>query len=407
MNKDNNCFIGLLSSFINGQEPKMQEKPNWEQVYKLAKIHDASRILYLMINKLQEEYKPSQEILNRIKKEVFSTALVSEVQKKRAEVIINVLNEAQIPHIFVKGFVVKNYYPIKEMRTMGDIDILIKPQDREKAHNLFLDLGYIPGYILGEVWDYTKGPVHIEVHTKLVYHNLTNGIDYVQYFSDVWEHVIQGSRPYTFELKMEYHYLYLMEHIAKHFDGRGCGIRMIMDIAVLHNYFKGSLDWRYINTELEKLNLGLFSKNIFLLCSKWFGISFDFPLSNMDDELYNNLCQYILSGGTYGFNERNQLAYKIRNEYSDIYMGDKKLIKMIIGLRYAVKRFFPDYKSMTDLDYCSFVRNRPLLLPIAWIYRFLYCALFRSRKSLNTLKDIVGVGKENEKQSKLMSRSGL
>ena len=34
----------------------------------------------------------------------------------------------------IKGFVIKNYYPSAEMRTMGDIDILIRPAEYKKIH---------------------------------------------------------------------------------------------------------------------------------------------------------------------------------------------------------------------------------------------------------------------------------
>lgn len=42
---------------------------------------------------------------------------------------------AQCPYITFKGAILREYYPVPESRAMGDIDVLIKAEDRDKIKN--------------------------------------------------------------------------------------------------------------------------------------------------------------------------------------------------------------------------------------------------------------------------------
>lgn len=396
MDNSTKYFIDLLSSFLCKHEPIQKDNIEWNEIMKFARIHNVSGMIYLAANKLPCDYSPSTDIKKMLEKDFLVTALRAESRDNGMEALIDALNEAKIPHVLIKGYVVKNYYPVKEMRTMGDIDFLIRPQDRAKSHELLQSIGFITGEAEDEVWHYSNNAVNLEVHTQIMYHNMHNGTDYVKYFSDAWEHTIPTSRPYTFELTVEYHFLYVMVHLAKHFDGKGCGIRMIMDIAVFLNFFKGKLDWAYINREIENLNLVLFSKNIYILCKRWFGLSFDFKLPEMEENFYEDLSDYILSAGTFGFYERDSSARVIRTE---LYQGNseaKKTNKKIALIKIYISRLFPGYKEMCNGSHYKFLSGRPILLPIAWIYRFFRLA-----------KDVGESNKEAEKQYEVISKLGL
>jgi hypothetical protein len=403
---DNNTtyFISLLSAFINGRGPRKEGEFSWEQVYKLSRIHFVSGMLYLMVKKLKEESRPDKVLLDKMKNDFNSTLVKSVTQDEEMELIIEKLNGYKIPHVFMKGFVVKNYYPVKEMRTMGDIDFLIKPEDREKTHTLMLELGYEVGNTNeSQHWDYTLGTVHIEIHTQIMYHNITNGVDYVSYFSDIWSHVRRKSKGYTYELTEEYHFLFLLVHMAKHFDGSGCGIRMIMDIAMYLIYFKDKLHWDVINGEIEKLDLVLFSKNIFILCNRWFGVELPEELPKMDESFYKDLSHYILSAGTFGFYQRNIFVSTIRKEYKN----DKGDLTVLALLRAYIKICFPSYENMSNNKRYSFLKNQPFLLPVAWIHRACRSISVKSKSSFAMLFNLAKGKEESKVQYEIISKLGL
>jgi hypothetical protein len=407
MDNNRKYFISILSSFINKQKPEAELGVNWEEIYKLAKTHSVSGMVYLMAKELQSEYRPDAELFKRMKKDFVSTAMLSAAQESEMDNIIKALKEAEIPHVLMKGYVMRNYYPAKEMRTMDDIDILIKPEDRERSHKLFQELGYTPGLIYGEVWDYTKGTVHLEIHTKIMSRNMHNGIDYVGYFSDAWNHAVPTPEAYTFEFDKVYHFLFLMVHMAKHFKGSGCGMPMIMDIAVYLQYFKESLNWKQVEKELEKLNLTVFSTNIYILCSLWFGTSFNFKLPVMVEGFYRDLSDYILSAGTFGLHERDLHARSLRNEYLESRAEDKGLTHCVALVNVCRKKLFPEYEVMVNSKYNSIIRNRPFMLPVGWLYRLIEYVLKKPEKYYRVLYSIIKGRKESQKQYEMISKLGL
>ena len=52
------------------------------------------------------------------------------------------LTSQGIAHMPVKGYYLRKLYPLPELRTFGDIDVLIHSADREKTDRLMNSLGY-------------------------------------------------------------------------------------------------------------------------------------------------------------------------------------------------------------------------------------------------------------------------
>ena len=57
--------------------------------------------------------------------------------------MVQALDQAGVEHILMKGYVLREYYPVPELRTFGDIGIVIHPRDR--VHQLMLSMGYGAG----------------------------------------------------------------------------------------------------------------------------------------------------------------------------------------------------------------------------------------------------------------------
>lgn len=60
--------------------------------------------------------------------------------------VIAVLTAANIGHMVIKGATTRSYYEQKELRTMGDFDILVRPADLHRALSLLKDIGYVPNW---------------------------------------------------------------------------------------------------------------------------------------------------------------------------------------------------------------------------------------------------------------------
>ena len=398
MNENRNYFIRLLSSYINDDVVPI-ENVDWNEIYHLGKIHSLSTMVYLSVMKLPEEHRPDKSIYDKMQFSFMNNIKWSIKRDKLLDKLNTSLNKAAIPHIYMKGYVLRHYYPTKEVRSMGDLDIIIKSEDRQKSDELMIELGYEKVSENGEVWNYKKNEAYIEIHTKMVQYHEINGISYEEFFSNPWENTVLVNNKYSYELNKEYHFVYLIAHIAKHFNYCGCGIRMIMDIAVFMNKFSNDLDWTYIWQELEKLKLKHFSENILYLCNKWFNTKLPIEVPVLDDDFYNRIYEYIISRGTFGFYNNEAFFRKVRMQENN--NQNKSILKTYVDF------VFPSYNEMIERKPYSFIENRRYLLLIGWIYRWIYVLINKPKEIARFLKVLSNGNKEINKQCKIYSDLGI
>lgn len=402
MNCSQKYFISLLSSKINKTEVNTDvHGVDWDEIYELAKIHNLIVITFSAINDLPENLRPPKEIYNKMKKQFFLQIRCNTSIENHAKKIIDVFNQQKIEHILMKGYLLKTYYPSPEYRSMSDVDILIKDKDRDKSHDIMQRLGYKNNTKGVTVWDYKKSVSFVEIHTVLLNKEFKDDVDFKDYFSNVWQNIKKLDADYSYMLEEQYNLIYLLVHAAKHFHNCGCGVRMIMDIAVYINKFRDILDWEYIWNEVEKLDLKLFTQNILVLCNKWFDTKINFEYE-IDEEFYDKLCESILLGGTFGFNNSNFRIAQIRNESKNNTKNRTTSLKNIFK-----DMFFPPYEELIKYDRYAFLRGRKCLIGFVWIYRGIYQIKSRGINSIKYILSILKSGKKIEEQKDTMDKLGL
>lgn len=402
MNNEQKYFLDLISSEINGTKVEIYNgEIDWNEIYRLAKIHSLIAITFSAINKLPKECDIPLEIYNKMKKNFLLQVRRNMVVDDYAEKLIKAFNENGLKHLIFKGYILKEYYSAPEYRSMSDIDIFINFEDRQKSYEIMTDLGYKNERQCDDVWTYKKKESYIEMHTVLVEQEIKEDVDFKEYFSNPWEHaeIFKGEYSYTFN--KEFHLIYLLVHIAKHFYGCGCGVRMIMDIAVYISKFGDVLDWNYIWTELDKLDLRLFTQNILIICNKWFNTKIDFEY-DIDREFYDKLCESILLGGTFGFNNCNFRIAQIRNESKNRSESRRSSLKNVFR-----DMFIPSYEELIKESRYSFLRGRKYLIGFAWIYRAFYQIKKRGINSIGYILSILKSTKKIDEQKETMNKLGL
>lgn len=398
MDNNSKYFFALLTAFLKEELPPKPLNIHWEKIYNLARIHFVSGAIYSVIEKLDKAEKPEEKIFKKFRSDFFNTILRYEEQEKAYKEIIQKLNGEKIPHLFFKGSVLREYYPVKQMRTLGDIDFLLYEKDQDKAKKALLQIGYKNLTNTGH-WQYVKGNVMLEAHDKLMYSEINEKADYSSYFEGAWNNSKAEEKSFTYKLNIEYHLIFILTHIAKHFYGCGSGVRMILDVAVIIKKFGDTLDYIYIWKELEKLKLDVFSKNIFKLCDKWFEVHIPAGGINMEDEIFQAISNYILEGGTFGFNNRNFAVHIIRKEY------DKTSNSKLAQLKAFWKKIFLNYKTMINIY--PILIKLPFLLPFAWIVRWFQCIIIKPKRTVSILKGLFSKADEAEQSYEVLKRIGL
>ena len=301
-----------------------------------------------------------------------------------------------ICYFTIKGFSVANYYPNLEIRTMGDTDIVVHSEDRERVHKLLLSLGYKNvSKISDREWVYNYNKMELELHDHLIYYEMTNDSRCDEFFNVFGDYVKDGV------LDWNSHFLFLIYHIRKHFMDRGVGFRHFLDIAVLtKNYI--DLDWTWIKQKLIELGMWEFALRIFYLNCRWFGVSSPLDISTFDNEFLHEATKAIYYNGVFGFdNEVNNVNYTIhgiRNSYKQSY-----------GIRKIWLFLFPCYDTMRKTKQYAFVDKRPYLLPAAWFYRGL--RTLKQKRTMKTMKGIINTSfvskKKVDERAEVLKKWGL
>lgn len=387
MTNEMKYMLDYTRAYLNNEKINEPIEINLERLYALSKAHNLAAIVFSVIKdnpdaKASSAYPKFEECFyDSITRYDYQASIINEISE--------VFSAAEIKHIFFKGAKIKEYYPIPELRSMGDIDILIYPNDRQTAKQELIKNGFELINYNGPVYDYKKDDILIEVHTKIV-SGKVGSCNAEEYFENAVDYA--NFEGYSGELNAEYHFCYLITHIAHHFWFYGAGAKMILDLAVMQKSF--ALDFEIINKHLEKLGLLEFAKTILTVCNKWYGVGTDY---NIDTEKTE---EFLSSFGAFGNLNRNKAAVVRRKSLEE---GKKSVLAAKLSL------LFPSYRKIKDIPYMRFMEGRPYLLTAGWIYRIFYNLKYRKEFVSNATSTLADeqTQAEAEKEIKFFEEIGL
>lgn len=348
MKQEVQYLLEVVKYILNKQQgvaPIPAKDMDWEALIKLAKNHSILNLVHYAVDKLPEEHKPDTDRCKHLYQASVNAIVRNYNQIEGIKEIFQKFEEEGIYVFAVKGICTKNYYPQTDMRTMGDIDLLYRPEQNAKVKKAMLGLGYDLS-MEGRKHDiYSRSPyMAVEMHRELI---AAESI-YNSYYEDVWERVKEKENyQYVKEMSVEDEYIYSMIHLARHFQDGGIGIRFIMDVYV-YNHIE-QLDWSYIEAELKKVQLWEFYGNVSRLAEIWFGNQTEVKVE--DNQLFSELATYIISNGTFG-SARNAAAVSSTGKGR---------------LQALMNEVFPSLKSMQSMY--EWLKKYPVLLPYAWALR--------------------------------------
>lgn len=339
--------ISLVASVINGTTP--QESGNID-LSKAIDFAQKQSVLNLVAYAAESfKAKPDEHTMRFLDEFRMQKMIVEAQQELAAQDACKKLDEMGVRHMLLKGSVMKNYYPSPDMRTMGDIDILVEADRCDEVVKAFIADGFKfagEGDLHSNV---KKGNAYIEFHRSMADGCLET---LSAYYGDGFRlpHKCKESE-YEYKLADEDFYVFLVAHIAKHYRYGGTGIRSLLDLYVYEKALP-SLDFDYINGELEKIGLLVF-------CNKIRKITYNWYSGNFDGE-FDLMAEYIVAGGVYGI-EGTSMQNSFILDNIDENIRSKKVISVFSVI-------FPDYNEM-KIRY-PVLENKKILLPLFWIVRF-------------------------------------
>ena len=340
----------LLRAFVLGEKPEAADPA---VLIPAAQMQNLLPLLAYM-NKKHRLFSDenTNAVLNR---QLRQTIFLHNQRYAAFEELSTALSEQGIDHLPVKGWYLRHLYEVPELRTFGDIDVLIRREDRQRVHALMVSMGFSVQTDWEPTYTYRRGAELYELHTNLMEASLDGRSDLPAYFADAWSHahVVSGRR---FEPEKSFHFLYTLCHLAKHLYAGGAGLRMYLDAALFLQRHGRELDWEGIRREMAALKLPEFLDTVLTCCESWFGVTAgcDFHRSEAADELLT----YTLDADLFG-KLRDNSVVQMRNRRETAASGGKVS---------AVKRIlFPPYEALVKRY--TYIEGKKWLIPAALLHR--------------------------------------
>lgn len=265
----------------------------WPAIRKMAQKHAVAPLVAHTVR--AHQLSDDAAIQNTITLATVGYELLNHEQIRIGEL----LGAAEIRFIPLKGAVMRRWYTHPWMRSSSDIDILVPPDELDRAVDLLTgDGGYTYRHKgAHDVALISKGGIRVELHYAL----LDGGVSpaWEAALGDVWAAAApRDNAPYWYELPDEVFYLYHVIHMAKHFLGGGCGIKPFIDLWLLDRLPDADREKR--DALLKKGALFTFAESVRRQAGIW--LDGDSP-----DGVAAQIEAYILRGGVYG-SRQNQIA---------------------------------------------------------------------------------------------------
>lgn len=376
MNRENALILTALGDFLHQRRTKLREREyDWSALLQCGEQHRLNGIVF---------YQLRDQIPQPFRAEYHTEYLAEIVRYRHRQELVRQLDEvlqrSGVAHFYVKGDLIGALYTNPMLRSVSDVDLMVPEQQLPRLHEELVAAGFENTEQGETVWVYSKERTIFEVHTALIESSHREDDAIADYLSHCWDSVRQGA------LDWNVHMIYLLLHLRKHFRATGVGFRLFLDLAFVSR--KAGLDWGYIRKEMEQLGLWRFTLTVLNLCDVWFDTHCAPERLSLDNSFVVQSTDAIFRNGVFGFaNEKNRQNDVLNTARSESLPGLLKLA------------FFPGYWDLSYRNEYRFLRNRPWLLPAAWVWHLIlfiaqgkvskwFRSIIRLRSKLATRNDI-------------------
>ncbi len=303
--------------------------------------------------------------------------------------LLNLLDQNKIPCVIIKGTAAAMAYPHPMLRTMGDVDLLVKRVDFERAAILLESKGYKLIHeknIAGHHYGYSKDRISFELHRRLAIIQdsdeellslFERGIDNREYRK------VGG---FSFPVLPDHlNGLVLLFHIDQHLR-TGLGLRQIIDWMMYIDKLPEDIWANKVLPVLRKTETEKLALTVTATCQKYLGLKT--IVEDVDNLPCDELMNYIFENGNFG--QKQSVAEKVA--FLSFLIADKKSLF---------------HRLQTGgLTHWKAAKKYKVLKPFAWLYQaFRYVRILK--KNNVKKKEISLQTKKGLEQRKLIEMLGL
>lgn len=362
-------MISIIRASLGEESPVVSEEFDYKKAYEVAQNMQIVPLVYYGLEKVPNAFEKVET--KKFLKSTISYSYFCECQDKEYDVVLDAFDREGVDYMKLKGVLLKRLYPRTEMRLMSDADVLIRCEQYAKIKEIMLALGYSENLESDHEYVFSKENFTIELHKRLI---PSYNKDYFKYFGDGWRLAKQSkAKPNEYEMSCEDEFIYLFTHFAKHYRDAGIGVKHLTDFYV---FLKANeLDWQYVSSELERLQLLDFWKTIKTTLEVWFG-------DKVCDEKSAYVTHKIFGGSVYGTYEAHVLSSGAKMSKNAKKVRRKSLFKSIFPPCSVINQRF------------KFLRKLPILLPFAWVLNWI-TIIFNPKRIARRKKELDAQSMQN------------
>lgn len=278
------------------------------------------------------------------------------------DAVVKILDGAEIPHAVLKGSSLSVCYRQPDSRPLGDIDLLVRPEDLERVRDLMMEAGFS---LMPEEHSYHiglyRGKTVLEVHFAMSRPHRSGGGKLanevmVEFDRQVRRESLSGhSFPALDEGRQA---LSLLLHMESHLSHDGLGLRQFCDWAVFAASVPGAQFTGEILPLLESCGLGRFARVVTRCCVTYLGLPAELVGWCMDApvELCDGMMSEMLRTGNMGRSVHTvDLGYMMKSPQEN----KRSFGAFWANIRALVKRSYPVLEKF------------PMLFPFCLVHRFM------------------------------------
>ncbi len=404
MNKNQILLTSLLSAALSNQSIKNLDLhgADWNAIYEEAKAHEVHTLIYPLIKDINSSNFLDETLKAKWKRQAVAAGTLMIKHMEQIHIIFNEFNNSNIRFIPLKGLVIRDLYPIPEMRTMGDGDILVDQKDIKKACEILLNMGYINDSTDSKHMHFIHAThMCIEIHYLLITKGLINkNLD--NFEINVWKDTKQSliCNVPVIVLSSENQIFHLILHMAVHLSSLGFGLRQLCDFFLMIEKNRDEINWDNLYGKINEYGITSFSHALLLICKNFFNYTLPEVFINhpIDEDCINILIDDIFCGGLFGNRTWEREINSMHLQYIDSVESSS-----VIGKWKIVQKILFPSVSKLGTKY-SYAKKFPILTPVAWMHRLFYGAISRDF-TLSQKKSLLIPNKSDS--LKIMNRAKL
>jgi hypothetical protein len=387
MNLNNNrkMLVGLISAGIRNQPFNIEHCSvensagvNWAELLDEAVRHQVVTVVYQPLAENSARLHVPGELLEKFRIYTLYEGMEQERNYAAIGSVLKKLAGAGISVIALKGLIIRELYPYPYLRAMCDFDLLVKSDDVHESGRIIEESGFEFGNDDGKEIKYLhKIYGSIDLHRRLApegerYENMA-GLE-----EQVWENAVpvDVSGASILALCPLDCAVFIVIHMASHIISSGFGLRNLCDFFLVVDTYRDEIDWDEFFRKAAEFHVDTFAKALMRICRELFGLELPDNCLKAADEfrdyvLMENIIEDIFDSGVSGksSNERisaNRMLYYSGGENAKTAGGKVSMY---------IKLLFPAAGKL-DKRY-RYAKKCFLLLPVAWVHRFIYCLVRR------------------------------